>query len=163
MVQMTLDLGAMFTDEDGDTNFRYHLENGPDWLQLVNVQYGDDGSVTGQLVGTVPAGTDTSAFDVMLVATDEDGGRGVAMFNIIVDDGNDAITDINLTNPDGTANAFQTVDIPENAAGSGFVIGTLTADDQDNPRHPNGMHTFEVAPAYAANFEIVKTMLAIMS
>ena len=155
VVQMTLDLDKMFSDEDGDTNFRYHLENGPDWLQLVNVQYGDDGSVTGQLVGTVPAGIDTSAFDVMLVATDQDGARGAAVFNIIVDDGNDDITDINLTNPDGTANAFQTVDIPENAAGSGFVIGTLTADDQDNPRHPNGMHTFEVAPAYAENFEIV--------
>ena len=157
VVQMTLDLDQMFSDEDGDTNFRYHLENGPDWLQLVNVQYGSDGSVTGQLVGTVPAGTDTSAFDVMLVATDEDGGRGFALFNIIVDDGNDDITAINLTNPNGTANAFKTVDIPENAAGSGFVIGTLTAEDDDNPRHPNGTHTFEVAPAYQAQFEIVKS------
>ncbi len=152
---MTLDLDQLFTDEDGDANFRYHLENAPDWLKLVNVSYGTDGSVTGELTGTVPPGIDKSAFDVMLVATDEAGGRGMTKFNIIVDDGNDAITGINLTNADGTDNAFKTVSLPENDT-SGMVIGTLSADDLDNPRHPNGMHTFEVAKSQQDTFEIAE-------
>ncbi len=150
-----LDLAAMFTDQDGDTNFRYQLENAPDWFKLINVQYGADGSITGELSGTVPAGNDTSVMNISLVATDQDGGKGSVLFNIIVDDGNDQITDINLFNKDGTENDFKTVVVAENDA-SGVFIGTLTADDQDNPRHPNGQHTFTVAAAYQSQFEAAK-------
>ena len=155
VVQMKLDLGEMFSDQDGDSIFRYHLENAPDWFELINVQYGQDGSVTGELVGTVPAGSDTSAFDVRLVATDQGGASGSTEFNVIVDDGNDSITAWNLINADGTENDFKTVEIAENDA-SGVVLGTLTAEDQDDPRHPNGRHTFEVAPEFQAQFEAVR-------
>ena len=155
LVMKRLDLGAMFDDEDGDTNFSYHLENAPAWLSLVNVQYGKDGSVVGELSGTVPAGLDKSAFDVRIVARDEGDAEGFTLFNVIVDDGNDRITGINLINEDGSENTYRIVDIPENEGSSGFVLGTLTADDQDDPRHPNGRHTFEVAPAFRKQFEIV--------
>ena len=154
-VQIKLNLGDMFSDEDGDSIFRYGLENAPSWLSLVNVQYADDGSVTGELAGTVPPGTDTSALDIRLVATDQGGAQGSTVFNLIVDDGNDGITALNLLNQDGTENAFKSVEIAENDT-SGIVIGMLTADDLDHPRHPNGMHTFEVAPAFQAQFEAVQ-------
>ena len=151
-LEVKLDLGAMFTDEDGDTNFSYRLENAPGGLSLA-VVHGAGGSVTGELQGTVP---DTSAFGVRLVADDGNGGSGHVEFNLIADDGNDEITDIILTNPDGTKNALRTVDIPENAGSDGFVIGTLAADDDDDPRHPNGRHTFEVAKDQQKNFEAVE-------
>ena len=155
-LRLKLDLSAMFSDQDGDTNLRYHLEDGPSWLSLTNIQFLADGSVTGELVGTVPSGSLPSAIDIQLVATDADGERGAIMFTMIVDDGNDPITDIDLVNPDGTANDFKTVDIAENDD-TGVVIGTLTAEDADmDARHPNGMHSFEVGPAFEAQFEAVQ-------
>lgn len=153
--RIKMDLKAMFSDQDGDSIFAYTLENSPAWLQLLNVQYGTDGSVTGELVGKVPAGSDTSAMNIKLVASDQGGASGSTTFNVIVDDGNDEITEINLLNADGTTNAFKTVDVAENDS-SGVVIGKLTAEDLDNARHPNGQHTFEVAPAYQDQFETVQ-------
>ena len=148
VVQMTLDLGNMFSDEDGETNFRYHLEDAPAWLTLINVQYSDDGSVTGVLSGTVPAGVDVSALDVKIVATDDGGptgmeASGAALFNIVIDDGNDRPTKITLTNPDGEENIYYQLEVNEND-GSGMVLGTLTVDDQDNPLHPHGQHVWSV-------------------
>ena len=143
VVQMTVDLGAMFSDEDGDTNFRYHLEDGPDWLKLINVQYGSDGSVTGQLVGTAPDEALPETLNIKLVATDEGGASGDVTFNVILDDGNDRPTKITLTNADGTANAFLDVDVDENDA-TGKILGYLDVDDQDSELHPNGQHLWTV-------------------
>ena len=143
VVQMTLDLGAMFSDEDGDTNFRYHLEDGPDWLKLINVQYGSDGSVTGQLVGTAPTNAEPERLNIKLVATDEGGASGDATFNVVLDDGNDRPTNITLTNADGTVNAFLDVDVNENDA-TGKTLGYLDVDDQDSELHPNGQHKWTV-------------------
>ena len=141
---MTVDLGAMFSDEDGDTNFRYHLEDGPDWLKLINVQYGSDGSsVTGQLVGTAPDEALPETLNIKLVATDEGGASGAVTFNVILDDGNDRPTNITLTNADGTANAFLDVDVDENDA-TGKILGYLDVDDQDSELHPNGQHLWTV-------------------
>ena len=143
VVQMTLDLGAMFSDEDGDTNFRYHLEDGPAWLELINVQYGSDGSVTGQLVGTAPDEALPETLNIKLVATDEGGASGAATFNVILDDGNDRPTNITLTNADGTENAFLDVDVDENDA-TGKILGYLDVEDQDSELHPNGQHLWTV-------------------
>ena len=143
VVQMTLDLRAMFSDEDGDTNFRYHLEDGPDWLKLINVQYGSDGSVTGQLVGTAPSDALPDTLNIKLVATDEGGASGAVTFNVILDDGNDRPTNITLTNADGTENAFLDVDVNENDA-TGKILGYLDVDDQDSELHPNGQHVWTV-------------------
>ena len=156
-IDVKLDLGSMFSDEDGDTNFRYIIENAPSWLQLVNVQYGDDGMVTGELKGTPPAGLDIGSNDIRIIAEDEEGGRAHVTFDVIVDDGNDVITAVNLTNPDGTANKYHEVEIVENDA-RGVVLGTLTADDDDHDQHPNGIHIFElVRPDDMDRFEIVKS------
>ncbi len=143
VVQMTFDLGAMFSDEDGDTNFRYHLEDGPAWLKLINVQYGSDGSVTGQLVGTAPADALPETLNIKLVATDEGGASGDVTFNVILDDGNDTPTNITLTNADGTENAFLDVDVNENDD-TGAILGYLDVDDQDSELHPNGQHIWTV-------------------
>ena len=156
-IDVKLDLGSMFSDEDGDTNFRYIIENAPSWLQLVNVQYGDDGMVTGELKGTPPAGLDIGSNDIRIIAEDEEGGRAHVTFDVIVDDGNDVITAVNLTNPDDTANKYHEVEIVENDA-RGVVLGTLTADDDDHDQHPNGIHIFElVRPDDMERFEIVKS------
>ena len=155
VVQMTVDLGAMFSDEDGDTNFRYHLEDGPDWLKLINVQYGSDGSsVTGQLVGTAPDDALPETLNIKLVATDEGGASGDVTFNVILDDGNDRPTNITLTNADGTENAFLDVDVNENDA-TGKILGYLDVDDQDSELHPNGEHDWKVDEANEEKFKTV--------
>ena len=155
VVQMKLDLGEMFSDQDGDSLFRYHLEDAPSWLTLINVVYADDGSVTGILMGTVPVGNVGVHTDVKIVATDEGGAEGYATFDLIVDDGNDTPTAIHLTNTDDTDNAFFDLEVDEHAQGT--MLGYLTVDDQDDPRHPHGQHTWKVDEANEANFEIVQS------
>lgn len=156
IIQMTLDLGSMFSDEDGEKNFRYTLEDAPAWLKLINVQYKSDGSTTGDLVGTVPAGSDVSALGVKIVATDDGGPTGMpasgfASFNIVVDDGNDRPTEITLMTTDLEENIYFQVEVDEND-GTGKVLGYLTVTDQDNPLHPHGQHKWTVDNT---NFEIV--------
>ena len=158
VLQMKLDLRAMFSDDDGDINFRYHLENAPDWLRLINVQYGEDGSVTGELSGTVPAGVGgrgDEALDIRIVATDEGGARGHVSFNVVVDDGNDAPTGISLTAVDGGHVLFEAI-IDEND-GSGAVLAHLRVEDQDSPLHPNGQHKWTLDEPNRERFEVVET------
>ena len=135
-----LDLKTMFEDPDDATLSSYRLEGNPTWLKLT-VDYGKDGSVTGILTAKAPPGEDKSLDDVKLIATDGDNASGYVFFDVIVDDGNDRIANIKLTNPDGTTNDSKSFEVPEND-GSGMVIATLTAVDQDDARHPNGQHTF---------------------
>lgn len=153
-MEIKLDLGNMFSDEDGDSLFHYRLENAPEWLDL-SYQYGADGSITGTLRGMVPVGEDASLFGVRLIAIDQGGATGFALFNVIVDDGNDEITAVNLFDTDGMEINLTFVEITENDD-SGVVIGRLTADDIDIVRHPHGMHTFEVASDNQDQFEVVK-------
>ena len=166
-ISETIELGDMFSDEDGETNFRYTLEvpDDTDWLTLINVTYhDDDDTVTGELVGTVPSGDDVSLIGVKIVATDDGGpggepASGSASFNVIVDDGNDSPTAIHLENPDGTDNAF--FDLEVNEHDTGTKLGYLTVDDQDDARHPHGQFvdddgelTWTVSDD--DNFELVK-------
>ena len=150
-----IDLLALFNDPDaGDANaVRYTLSGQPSWLTF-SVEYGedDDGNDTvhGIFTGTPPAtGPDSDAAHmVTLTATDSDGAEGSVSFYVIVDDGNDRITDIILNhNPDDDGNEARNVnyvvDVDENDA-SGVVFGRIIIEDQDHPMHPNGMHMVTV-------------------
>ena len=142
--QLQLDLKAMFADEDGDTIFTYRLDDAPDWLTVLNVQYGDDGEVTGMTLSAAPpAGADMPAEGVKIVATDEGGASGYAMFDIIIDDGNDVPTAIHLFNQDDNSrNDFFDLEVDEGEQGT--LLGYLTVEDQDDPRHSHGQHTWAV-------------------
>ena len=152
---VTLDLTDMFSDEDGDSLFAYTLKDAPEWLTVLRVEYNDEGQVTGYVLDVKPpAGDDMSAEGVKIVATDQGGASGYAMFNIIVDDGNDVPTAINLTNPDGTDNAFFDLDVDEHATGT--MLGYVSVDDQDDPRHSHGQHKWKVDEDNEETFEIVE-------
>ena len=142
--QLQLDLKAMFADEDGDSIFTYRLDDAPSWLTVLNVQYGDDGEVTGMTLSAAPpAGADMPAEGVKIVATDEGGASGYAMFDIIIDDGNDVPTAIHLFNQDDNSrNDFFDLEVEEGEQGT--LLGYLTVEDQDDPRHSHGQHTWKV-------------------
>ena len=152
-----IDLLALFSDQDeGDAPVRYELSGNPEWLKF-SVEYGedDDGNDTahGIFTGTPKPGTDDSdaAHKVTLTATDGDGESGSASFYVVVDDGNDAVTSVELL--DNNGNVTVEVEVDENDA-SGVVLGEIRVNDIDHPMHPNGMHHIEVDKADAGNFEI---------
>ena len=152
-----IDLLALFSDpDDGDAPVRYELSGNPEWLKF-SVEYGedDDGNDTahGIFTGTPKPGTDDSdaAHKVTLTATDGDGESGSASFYVVVDDGNDAVTSVELL--DNNGNVTVEVEVDENDA-SGVVLGEIRVNDIDHPMHPNGMHHIEVDKANAGNFEI---------
>lgn len=150
-INTKLDLGGMFSDEDGDTNFRYTLEDAPSWLNLINVQFGSDGSVTGVLQGTPPKGTAQTIRNIKILATDDAGASGRTAFDLVVDDGNDGPTAITFKSPSGDTKVLA-LKVNENDA-SGPLIGYLKASDLDDPNHPNGQHTW--TSDYADDFEFV--------
>ena len=78
---------------------------------------------------------------VTLTATDSGGGRGSISFYVIVDDGNDAITDVDLI--DDAGNVAVEADVDENDD-SGVVFGEIRVSDQDHAMHPNGMHLIQI-------------------
>ena len=150
-----IDLLALFNDPDaGDANaVRYTLSGQPSWLTF-SVEYGEDedgnDTVHGIFTGMPPVtGPDSDAAHmVTLTATDSDGAEGSVSFYVIVDDGNDRITDIILNhNPDDDGNEARNVnyvvDVDENDA-SGVVFGRIIIEDQDHPMHPNGTHMVTV-------------------
>ena len=142
---MKLDLDGTFDDEDGDVNFRYTLsEDTPPWVQLINVVYvtNEDGSIsaTGDLETTPPGHDPVGAFTVTIIATDDEGAAGTASFDIFVDDGNDVPTAIDLTNLNGSPNDFFDLEVNEGA--QGIELGYLTVEDQDDPLHSHGQHTW---------------------
>ena len=149
-----IDLLALFTDQDeGDAPVRYEMSGSPSWLKF-SVEYGedDDGNDTahGIVSGEAPTtGADSdSAHKVTLTAADGDGAEVSTSFYVIIDDGNDVITDIVLShNPDDDGNEARNVnyvvDVDENDA-SGVVFGRITVEDQDHAMHPNGMHMVTV-------------------
>ena len=79
---------------------------------------------------------------VTLTATDSGGESGSVSFYVIVDDGNDEVTGINLLDDNG--NSIVEVEVDEGDA-SGVVFGEITVDDIDHPMHPNGMHLIRVS------------------
>ena len=153
--EITVDLTDMFSDEDGDSLFAYTLQDAPDWLTVLRVEYDDERQVTGYVLDVKPpAGDDKTAEGVKIVATDQGGASGYAMFDIIVDDGNDVPTAIDLTNLDGTDNAFFDLEVDEHATGT--MLGYVSVDDQDDPRHSHGKHVWKVDDDNDETFEIVE-------
>ena len=155
MYEIKLDITNAFDDEDGDTLFTYSIE-GPSWLQLSSPVRGDDNTIVVTISGNVPAG-ELGVHEVMLYAEDQGGMKGMVSFNVIVDDGNDEITDITLTNRDGTENVLFDVTVDENDE-SGMVFGYLNSVDLDDPRHPHGAHKEDEEKWSVSdkNFEIVE-------
>ena len=141
---ITVDLKALFSDPDGDV-LTYRLsDNAPDWLELsVTVRgSGDDQTIMGTISGTPPTGRDMTLDGVMIIASDGDGMEAHASFDIIVDAENDAPTRMVLwvTEDDRSNVRVTEVDVDENHEGA--VLGELRVTDEDDPRHPHGMHTY---------------------
>ena len=142
-----IDLLALFSDQDeGDAPVRYEMSDAPDWLSF-SVQYGEDkdgnDTVHGMVMGKAPTtGADSdSAHKVTLTATDGDGAEASTSFYVIIDDGNDIITDVDLLDNNGNVTVEYEVD--ENDT-SGVVFGEIKVHDQDHAMHPNGMHLIQV-------------------
>ena len=153
--RVTLDFTDMFSDEDGDSLFAYTLKDAPAWLTVLRVEYNDEGQVTGYILDVKPpAGDYMSREGVKIVATDQGGASGYATFDIIVDDGNDVPTAINLTNLNESDNAFFDLEVDEHATGT--MLGYVSVDDQDDPRHSHGQHKWKVDEDNEDNFEIVE-------
>ena len=143
-----IDLAALFSDPDGsDDIVRWELSGNPDWLGL-EVEYVDDGNggekAVGRLRGEPPTRGPESAAShmVTLTATDGDGESGSIDFYVVVDDGNDAPTGINLINDAGRS--VVEVEVNEGDA-SGVVFGEITVDDIDDSMHPHGQHMITVS------------------
>ena len=141
---ITVDLKALFSDPDGDV-LTYRLsDNAPDWLELsVTVRgSGDDQTIMGTISGTAPSGSDMSLDGVMIIASDGDGMEAHASFDIIVDAENDAPTrlELRVTEDDGFVVRTDEVDVDESDEGA--VLGLLKVTDEDDARHPHGMHTY---------------------
>ena len=146
-IDVSIDLTGLFTDPDGDATVRWELSGNPSWLGL-EVEYTTDDNgneiVTGHLRGEPPTtGAESSAeHNVTITAKDADGAEAEISFYVIVDDGNDEVTDVNLLDDNG--NSIVEVEVDENDA-SGMVFGEITVDDIDHPMHPNGMHQVTVS------------------
>ncbi|MCY3942017.1 MAG: putative Ig domain-containing protein [Gammaproteobacteria bacterium] len=137
-----IDLMSIFNDPDGgDSIDSWTLSGGPDWLELVTRH--DDGSMTGILQGTPPTTGAGSAAEhmVTITATDSGGETASISFYVVVDDGNDAPTGINLLSD--TGQSVLEVEVDENDA-SGVILGQVTVDDIDSPQHPYGQHLIKV-------------------
>ena len=157
-----IDLKALFTDPDGD-GLNYRLsDNAPDWLEFsVTIKgTGEDQTITGKLYGTPPE-SDITADGVSIIATDGGGLEAHAMFDVVVDEENDAPTrlELRVTDDEGVTERVTEVSVEENDAGA--MLGNLVLDDPDDARHPHGMHTYTFMVDGEADdrFEVVDGML----
>ena len=155
-------LYEIFDDKDaGDGNLTYELKGGPAWLAMT-IRLDADGPVALlQSVATsgankgkpaaVPLG-EVGTVSASIVAKDDGGGMSEAPFHVVTDDGNDAITAINLYHmnadgSDGDKNVLYQVEIdetPDDTTSSEVNLGRLTVDDIDDPAHPHGTHKLTV-------------------
>ena len=151
-IDVEIDLTGLFSDPDaGDSAVRWELGDGPSWLGLEVEYVTENGQekVIAHLRGEPPTtGADSSAaHKVTLTARDAGGAASDDIsFYVIVDDGNDEVTGIDLRDENGTA--VSEVEVDENDA-SGVVLAEITVDDDDHAMHPNGMHLVEVTGAAA--------------
>ena len=139
-----IDLLALFNDPDaGDAAVRYTASGAPSWMTF-SVEYGEDADGTDTahaiVTGRPPVGDD-SVTKVTITASDADGASGSVDFYVIIDDGNDDITDVDLIDDAGNVTVEGEVD--ENDA-SGVIFGEIRVHDQDHAMHPHGMHLIQV-------------------
>ena len=135
-IDVQLDLAALFNDPEGSDSLRYELSGEPSWLSLTS---------DGRLRGEPPTTGSESAEASMVTITARDAGgeesEGIN-FYVVVDDGNDPVTGVNLLDDDG--NKISEAEVAENDA-SGVVLGEITVDDIDHPMHPHGSHKVTVS------------------
>ena len=153
--QTRIDLGEFFKDVDEGDTLTYEATGGPGWLDFEV----DEETGHGVLSGTPPAaGPDAEAsHTVTITATDGGGLSASRSFTLVVDDGNDPISDIGFTDADGKALPTNNLEISfeENKEGGagGTLLGTFSAVDPDSEDHPNGMITWSL-PRGEERFEI---------
>ena len=99
--------------------------------------------ITGMITGTPTAGDPTVSGPWQLWLLTMTANPAGPNSDVVVDDGNDVPTAINLTNDDSTANVLYQVEVDENDA-TGVSFGTLSVDDLDSADHPHGQHEWEV-------------------
>ena len=158
---MEVDLMALFSDADGDTLTYSLSDNAPDWLTLsvTTSGSGDDQTITATISGTPPVG-DITVDDVAIIATDPGGMEAHAMFDVVVDEENDAPTvlELRVTDDEGVTTRVTTAEIDENVTGDmpKGVLGKLVLRDPDDARHPHGQHeyTFTVGGEADDRFEV---------
>ena len=139
---VSVSLTGAFSDADGD-RLDYAFSGNPSWL-TVSRQDGtaEDGSRTVEALftGTPLAGTKGS-YEVTITATDGEIISDPITVKVLIDDGNDAITAVNLLDSQGKV--VFSVDVDENDR-SGVDLGEIRVTDPDDPGHPNGMHKIEI-------------------
>ncbi len=135
-----IDLLSVFSDPDGgDTIVSYidSSDDAPSWLTF-SVKSGKDGdgnpTATGLFTGTPPAGT-ADSYTVTITATDTGGAKAEASVKVVIDDGNDDITAVDLLDGDGKVTVEADVDENDD---SGVVLGEIRVVDPDDAMHPNG-------------------------
>ena len=155
--QTRIDLGMFFEDPDAGDTLTYAATGGPGWLDFEV----DEETGHGVLSGAPPAaGPDAEAsHTVTITATDGGGLSASRSFTLVVDDGNDPISDIGFTDADGKALPTNNLEISfeENKEGEagGTLLGTFSAEDPDSEDHPNGMITWSLPPGrWSSSFEI---------
>ena len=141
--EITVDLKALFSDQDGDALSYSLSSNAPSWMSFVVVLEGagDDQKVTGIISGTAPAGKDAEVLGVAVVATDGDGATGEAMFDVIVDAENSAPSKLEFMPTDTSDNTLITsATLDENSEGT--ELARVKVTDSDPAGHPHGQHVF---------------------
>ena len=151
--QTRIDLGMFFSDPDGD-DLTYTASGHPSWLTFEV----DPATGHGVLSGTPPsAGPDADAVHTVAIMASDGEFSASRSFTLVVDDGNNPITDILFANPDGTDNPLFEISVDENTPGDGMLLGTFSAEDADSPDHPNGTITWSLEPSrWSPSFEIDK-------
>ena len=160
---MDVDLGALFTDPDGDT-LTYRLsDNAPEWLTFSVTTTGS--AVTATLSGTPAAAAEGTIEGVSIIASDDDGLEAHAMFDLIIDAENEAPDrlELRVTDEDGLIVRTTEVNVDENAAG--VELGSIYVRDPDDAGHPHGQHEFSFMVDGAADdrFEVADGMLKLMA
>ena len=161
-IDWDIDLTGVFGDLDADDGIlKYSVRSDSGLLEAsgkpleleISIVRGEDGKVMGVISSdkTIWSSHRQGSFDITVVATDDDDNdpqSGEVTFKVHVDDGDDAITAIelyerNADGTDGAKNVLYAVDVDENH-GQEVVFGRVKVIDQDDPAHPHGMHEVTV-------------------
>ena len=161
-IDWDIDLTGVFGELDADDGIlKYSVRSDSGFLEAsgkpleleISIVRGEDGKVMGVISSdkTIWSSHRQGSFDITVVATDDDDNdpqSGEVTFKVHVDDGDDAITAIelyerNADGTDGAKNVLYAVDVDENH-GQEVVFGRVKVIDQDDPAHPHGMHVVTV-------------------